>query len=174
MPTALESVEKEDPLTKIGVVGLRSLPQLKLCYYARAPKSNPFSTIWLPVNASKRQVTDDVQDVMYLYYSRHCKSDAGMRYPRRSFELDVGLVPEAHTRNHREFAMPTRRPPATADSVRAAMWRTDSNSISPFASLGKPTCGFYFSREIDNKKRLIGIPPTNLIRYRSRDVPPSA
>ena len=42
-----------------------------------------------------------------------------------------------------------------------------NNSIAPFSTVGKPTCGFFFSRETDNKKQKIGIPPTNLVKWRS-------
>jgi len=42
-----------------------------------------------------------------------------------------------------------------------------SNSIAPFSTVGKPTCGFFFSRVTDNKKKKIGIPPTNLVKWRS-------
>ena len=42
-----------------------------------------------------------------------------------------------------------------------------SNSIAPFSTVGKPTCGFFFSRITDNKKKKIGIPPTNLVKWRS-------
>lgn len=42
-----------------------------------------------------------------------------------------------------------------------------ANSIAPFATVYKPTCGFFFSRETDNKKKKIGIPPTNLVKWRS-------
>ncbi|XP_071114465.1 uncharacterized protein [Haliotis cracherodii] len=41
------------------------------------------------------------------------------------------------------------------------------NSLAPFYTLGKPTCGFFFSRFTDNKKRDIGIPPSDLVQWRS-------
>lgn len=42
-----------------------------------------------------------------------------------------------------------------------------SNSLAPFTTVGKPTCGFFFSRGTDNKKKKFGIPPTNLVKWRS-------
>lgn len=42
-----------------------------------------------------------------------------------------------------------------------------ANSIAPFTTVGKPTCGFFFSRGTDNKKKKFGIPPTNLVKWRS-------
>lgn len=41
-----------------------------------------------------------------------------------------------------------------------------SNSIAPFATVGKPTCGYFFSRETDNRKLKIGIPPSDLVKWR--------
>ncbi|XP_071941623.1 uncharacterized protein [Antedon mediterranea] len=41
-----------------------------------------------------------------------------------------------------------------------------SNSVAPFTTLGKPTCGFFFSRQTDHKKRQTGIPPANLVMWR--------
>ncbi|XP_078494872.1 uncharacterized protein LOC144749711 [Ciona intestinalis] len=169
MPSAVEPVPKGNPTGQPGVVGLRSLPHAKLSYYARTPKPNPFSTVWLPMNASNRIVTDKKQDIMHMYYSRHLQDNAGQSdRPKTCFQLDNALsIPVAHTESTENLEMP---PPKTAnppDSVKAAMWMTSVNSLAPFASLGKPTCGYFFSRVTDNKKRLTGIPPTNTVKWRS-------
>ena len=58
--------------------------------------------------------------------------------------------------------------PQTPDSAKAAFWMTDANKTNPFASLGKPTCGAYFSRKTDNKKRLTGVPAADTVKWRSR------
>lgn len=42
-----------------------------------------------------------------------------------------------------------------------------ANSLAPFTTVGKPTCGVFFSRVTDNKKKKFGIPPTNLVKWRS-------
>ncbi|KAK7108674.1 putative uncharacterized protein CIMIP3 isoform X2 [Littorina saxatilis] len=42
-----------------------------------------------------------------------------------------------------------------------------NNSIAPFFTVGKPTCGYFFSRSTDNKKRNIGIPPSDVVKWRS-------
>ena len=42
------------------------------------------------------------------------------------------------------------------------------NVVAPFTTLMKPTCGYFFSRETDNRKKRIGIPPTDLVKYRSQ------
>ncbi|XP_060063286.1 uncharacterized protein LOC132543780 [Ylistrum balloti] len=41
------------------------------------------------------------------------------------------------------------------------------NSIAPFYTEEKPTCGFFFSRITDNKKKKFGIPPSDLVKWRS-------
>lgn len=43
----------------------------------------------------------------------------------------------------------------------------NNNSIAPFYTQEKPTCGFYFSRGTDNRKRKFGIPPSDLVKWRS-------
>lgn len=41
------------------------------------------------------------------------------------------------------------------------------NSIAPFYTEEKPTCGYFFSRQTDNKKKKFGIPPSDLVKWRS-------
>lgn len=45
--------------------------------------------------------------------------------------------------------------------------KSKSNSMAPFSTVGKPTCGFFFSRETDNKKKKFGIPPSDLVKWRN-------
>lgn len=40
------------------------------------------------------------------------------------------------------------------------------NSVAPFATLGKPTCGYFFTERTDNKKIKFGIPPSDLVKWR--------
>lgn len=42
-----------------------------------------------------------------------------------------------------------------------------NNSLAPFYTEEKPTCGFFFSRGTDNKKKKFGIPPSDLVKWRS-------
>lgn len=44
------------------------------------------------------------------------------------------------------------------------------NKLAPFKTLGKPTCGFNFSRETDNRKKKFGIMPSNLVKWRSEKI----
>ena len=42
-----------------------------------------------------------------------------------------------------------------------------NNSVAPFATVGKPTCGYFFSDRTDNKKTKFGIPPSDLVKWRN-------
>ena len=44
------------------------------------------------------------------------------------------------------------------------------NSIAPFATIEKPTCGYFFSFKTDNKKVKFGIPPNDLVKWRNFSV----
>ena len=41
-----------------------------------------------------------------------------------------------------------------------------NNDISPFFTLGKITCGYYYDRSTDHKKRFIGLPATDPVKWR--------
>ena len=45
------------------------------------------------------------------------------------------------------------------------------NSVAPFHTIRKPTCGYFFSREMDHRKKNIGILPTNTVAWRSVRAP---
>lgn len=54
------------------------------------------------------------------------------------------------------------------ETVSAKQSRKVPNFVSPFQTMSlKPTCGYYFSRQTDNRKMRIGIPPTDLSAWRS-------
>ena len=40
------------------------------------------------------------------------------------------------------------------------------NSITPFSTLGKRSCGVFFSRQTDNRKNRTGIPPSDIAKWR--------
>jgi hypothetical protein len=42
-----------------------------------------------------------------------------------------------------------------------------NNSLAPFYTEEKPTCGFLFSSGTDNKKKTFGMPPSDLVKWRS-------
>lgn len=56
--------------------------------------------------------------------------------------------------------------PTSVPYVRSNNIRFSSNSTAPFFTMQKPTCGYFFSRATDNKKKKFGIPPCNLVMWR--------
>ena len=115
-----------------------------------------FKTVWLPVNASNRVVTDRQQDIMHMKYSGQLDK-AQSRIPV-TYDLTRRPLPKIELEPKQV---------ETPENVKLAMWKTDHNSLAPFASLGKPTCGFFFTRNISHNKRLIGINATNTVKWRS-------
>jgi len=169
MAPLLEDTKKE-PTGQVGVVGLRTLPHVKFNYHARAPHPDPFATVWLPVNASNRVMNDPQQDIMHLYYSGHLDRAAGAAAGTSDASLKLGAnirIPFNERANSESVEMPPTIPTSPPDYAKPAMWMTNSNSLAPFATLAKPTCGYFFSRSTDHKKRLTGIPPTNTVKWRS-------
>lgn len=44
---------------------------------------------------------------------------------------------------------------------------SSGNSLAPFYTMAKPTCGYFFSCSTDNKRRQLGIPPSDLVKWRT-------
>ncbi|XP_054992660.1 putative uncharacterized protein GUCA1ANB [Sorex araneus] len=42
-----------------------------------------------------------------------------------------------------------------------------SNSLSPFYTLQKPTCGYLYSRAVDHSRKRLDVPPANLAMWQS-------
>ena len=108
------------------------------------------------MNASNRVVTDRQQDIMHMKYSGQLDK-AQSRIPV-TYDLTRRPLPKIELEPKQV---------ETPENVKLAMWKTDHNSLAPFASLGKPTCGFFFTRNISHNKRLIGINATNTVKWRS-------
>nr|XP_014347392.1 PREDICTED: uncharacterized protein LOC106704584 [Latimeria chalumnae] len=121
---------------------------------------NPLKTI-IPTNASRRHVVDKNLDLlMFSYWAKHLANNAS--------------VP-ARIRNH-PFLLPTlnaaekgaeqlRQLPSECQHIISD--HRSSNSLAPFYNMSKPTCGYRFSRDTDHKRRNIGIPPSNITKWRS-------
>ncbi|KAF6025252.1 hypothetical protein EB796_016462 [Bugula neritina] len=61
---------------------------------------------------------------------------------------------------------PSLQPLQTQNDM--AVKSSRNNSIAPFTTLApKPTCGYYFTRDTVNKKVRIGVPPSDLVKWRS-------
>lgn len=87
----------------------------------------------------------------------------------------LNLGPERYSRHFQRFQRMDEQPGGSPDRhgqpthyvITKSGEVRKSNSIAPFSTVGKPTCGYFFSRVTDNKKKKIGIPPTNLVKWRS-------
>lgn len=171
MPSALEGMRRPQPIGKVGVVGVRRLPQTRVNYYGKTPKDEAFRTIWPPVNASSCSVKDKTQEIMYMYYNR-VLDDEYMKKEKRnlpnSFRLSLQNIPrEDKAKSSDKYKLPPEKWPKQWATAQAAMWKCNRNSLPLFATMYKPTCGYYFSYDTDNKRRLIGIPPVNLGKWRT-------
>ena len=94
-------------------------------------------------------------------------------------------IPNRYSRHlGKEFAMPREIHPGKGPNFRSDPKPTPStglgscsddkkgvnsrnNSLAPFYTLAKPTCGYFFSRQTDNRKKNFGIPPSDLVKWRS-------
>lgn len=90
-------------------------------------------------------------------YSRHCvmRREATTMSPRQLDVVPVNVV---------DVAVASAVTPRDRQGNKAGQ---SSNSLAPFYTQAKPTCGYVFSWKTDNKKRRMGIPPTNVVRWRS-------
>lgn len=91
-------------------------------------------------------------------YSRHLQREVKVRSP----------CPRS--------ASPQRPGPADKSTTTTTMMNlapsdkkksSTSNSLAPFYTMAKPTCGYFFSRDTNNKKRKFGIPASDLVQWRS-------
>jgi hypothetical protein len=182
MPGAINHDNK--PIWKSDV-GRRKLPHSDLEYFARAPiktnnKNEIFNTVWLPVNASNRTVADKQQDLMHMKYAHinrmKVKNVSGKKKAEsflddlRQNKQELPVCPYALTRTKLPKIQVENKPIENPEYIKIAMWKTNSNSMAPFASLGKPTCGYFFNRNVGHKKQLIGINATNTVKWRSNDI----
>ncbi|KAL1771491.1 hypothetical protein HispidOSU_013473 [Sigmodon hispidus] len=54
------------------------------------------------------------------------------------------------------------------DNIRFNFYTSQcSNSLNPFYTLQKPTCGYLYRRETDHTRKRFDIPPANLILWRT-------
>lgn len=151
-------------------------------------KNGIFNTVWLPVNASNRVVVDKQQDIMHMKYSYI--NEKRLRTHAPTSQVTPANVTHDNFLNTLKSRRTTRaraplpisyelartplpkielelKPAEVPEHVKIAMWKTGHNTMAPFASLGKPTCGYFFTRNVSHKKRLIGINATNTVKWRS-------
>ncbi|KAL8560203.1 hypothetical protein ACOMHN_021697 [Nucella lapillus] len=93
-------------------------------------------------------------------------------------------IPNRYSRHlGKDFTMPQEMHPSTGPTWKVQLKPTPitsvkekkeegkvvstNNSLAPFYTLAKPTCGYFFSRQTDNKKRNFGIPASDMVKWRS-------
>jgi len=90
-------------------------------------------------------------------YSRHCNI---------VYNSQAAASMNAEKRSVSAMSSPLGKPGAVNQSEKA---KKTNNSIAPFYTHEKRTCGYFFSRDTDNKKRNFGIPPSDLVAWRSQN-----
>ena len=104
-----------------------------------------FKTVWLPNKLCCRLAQSDCGSVGNTY-SRHMMNQS---------------LTEMTAEPAKKLSLDSPR------SKNGENGKAQRNNIAPFSSSGKPTCGHFFSRDTDHRKRKIGIPPSNLVQWRS-------
>ena len=114
-----------------------------------------FVDIWLPKNACCRisKTEERKQDPRYSRHSqRICLQRQRKNEREESFHYEHGLGN------------------VTSSMIADGSQTSQRNKLAPFKTLGKPTCGFNFSRSTDNRKIKFGIMPSNLVKWRSEKI----
>ena len=109
------------------------------------PSRKDLTNAWIPNKLSSRVAQSERQESRGSLYSRHLNH-------QRQKDKPVDLEKQQNTLS---------KIPENVDKK----WKR--NLIAPFSSSGKATCGYFFSRNTDHRKRKIGIPPSNLVQWRS-------
>lgn len=122
-----------------------------------------FKAVWLPTNVCCRISSWDQQPGILTQapYSRHV-SDALKEAASKSF---ASSTTEYSTKSSN--GRHTQKIPGIPVQSLAVPWMRHVNRLAPFSTSGKSTCGYYFSRDTDNNKRKTGIPPSDLVAWRS-------
>ncbi|XP_067947527.1 uncharacterized protein [Watersipora subatra] len=117
--------------------------------------------------------SSDLRVVVYESLEQRRANKIGVK-PLRNFDVTRSRKLETMSASHSfppiltASSSPTapHLQPMQADSVELGLRR--GNTIAPFTTLApKPTCGYYFNRETLNKKVRIGVPPSDLVKWRT-------
>lgn len=123
-----------------------------------------FAEVWMPSNVCCRVAAMEAERDVALsrptnLYSRYMTEDA-----KEACAQNSGMRRNSNSvKSTSETPAKTNIPVQQLSNPRMKY----VNSLAPFSTLGKSTCGYYFSRETDNKKRKTGIPPSNLVAWRA-------
>lgn len=125
-----------------------------------------FKAVWLPTNVCCRVAAWGRQPGVLTQapYSRHISNDLKEAVIKSILINPPRTETSTKTQSGRDQ---THKKPDIPVQCLAEPWTRQVNSLAPFSTLGKYTCGYYFSRETDNKKRKTGIPPSDLVAWRS-------
>lgn len=123
-----------------------------------------FKSVWLPTNLCCR-VGGSWGAQPAAPFSRHISNDLKEAATKSVFNPRT-----EHTIKSSQSGRDTqKKPDIPLVQCLAEPWTRQVNSLAPFSTLGKYTCGYYFSRGTDNKKRKTGIPPSDLVAWRSNN-----
>ena len=131
-------------------------------------------TVWLPswptshgYSTRSASCTSSTIGSTISKFSRHLQLKAAVNTAFQEAKLTGQITPSTKVAflRPRELYNLGARPPSVP-YVRNNNIRFSNNSTAPFYTMQKPTCGFYFSRVTDNKKKNFGIPPANLVLWR--------
>ena len=134
------------------------------------PKGEALSVHLYAYNPNPRVLTWERLEYMRLQklglanrYSRHCnvtRTSDNMRVP----------TPNAAEREKRAVLSKPRASKKGGKVTLSLQASNMNNSVAPFATMEKPTCGFFFSDLTDNKKKNFGIPPSDLVKWRTAGI----
>lgn len=129
------------------------------CYDCR----KDFKSVWLPTKVCCRMAVWSNPGLMkQAPYSRYISNDL-----KEAVTKTATNARTENTSNKSTGARDSRRKTDFPVQSLAEPWMRQVNALAPFSTLGKYTCGYYFSRDTDNKKRKTGIPPSDLVAWRS-------
>ncbi|KAG5274586.1 hypothetical protein AALO_G00137930 [Alosa alosa] len=126
-------------------------PCREACKRSQTPV-NPLKTI-IPINASKNKVVDKQLNLLvFSWWQRQ--------------QDQVQLSPACSCDHNQESQTAAKEPQSTLTNIH-------TNSLIPFYSAVKPTCGYRFSRDTDHRRKTIGIPTSNPVMWKN-NIPTSA
>lgn len=91
---------------------------------------------------------------------------ARTRLPILATSVDTSIRSSNVQSVNYKFIQPKKRPTTSPNPLNTNE-TNGMNSLAPFASSHKPTCGYFYNRTADHKKRLIGINSINTVSWRS-------
>lgn len=122
-----------------------------------------FQKTWLPTNlcCRVRLNEDSVNAVYSSTYSRHLSPEKTNRSSSSTASSSTKSSKSTSSTSPKKI-----EPGIKVQRLSDPRFRY-VNSLAPFSTLGKATCGYYFSDQTDHKKYKTGIPPSDLVAWRT-------